>query len=711
MEELDTLVWPVRRLGEAITGLARFRGWRLRSAEPPVCPTGLEHDGAEALRGWLEAVAAWLGVEAELVEVPHDEVASLVQGAGPALLRLPGREKPGFLALLGCQRRRVLLLGPDLVVHRVPMEVVCRACCHAIEAPLVAEVEHVLDAVGVSRRHRHRARRLMLGERLSGIRLEHCWVLRLPAAASFWQQMRQARLPGYLLGLLGAYATQYLCWILAWGLLGRGALNGRLDPAWLVAWGLLLVTVIPLRLWNTWVQGRLAFGVGGLLKTRLLAGALRLTPEEMRHQGAGQFLGRVLEAEAVEGLALSGGLLGLLTGVEVAMAACVLVTGAGGWLQVGLLLGWLGVAGGLGWHFLGQRRHWTAARLTMTHALVERMVGHRTRLAQEAPSSWHVGEDQELAAYLASSRRLDCTAAWLTALIPRGWLLVGLLGLGPALVAGRDTAVTMAIGVGGTLLAYEACKKFTTALGHLAGAMLAWHQVAPLFAAAARPQVMTPPAYAMPPGEPRDDERGMPLLEAHALVFRHRVRGAPVLQECSLQMCMGDRLLLEGPSGGGKSTLASLLTGLRQPESGLLLLGGLDLPTLGTVGWRRRVVAAPQFHDNYIFAGTLAFNLLMGRRWPPHPADLQAAETLCRALDLGPLLDRMPAGLGQIVGETGWQLSHGERSRLYIARALLQDASVLILDESFAALDPETLHRVQQCVLAHASTLLVIAHP
>ena len=104
------------------------------------------------------------------------------------------------------------------------------------------------------------------------------------------------------------------------------------------------------------MQGRLAFGVGGLLKTRLLAGALRLAPEEMRHQGAGQFLGRVLEAEAVEGLALSGGLLGLLAGIEVVMAACVLGTGAGGWLHVGLLVGWLGVAGGLGWHCLRQRR-------------------------------------------------------------------------------------------------------------------------------------------------------------------------------------------------------------------------------------------------------------------------------------------------------------------------------------------------------------------
>jgi len=206
-------------------------------------------------------------------------------------------------------------------------------------------------------------------------------------------------------------------------------------------------------------------------------------------------------------------------------------------------------------------------------------------------------------------------------------------------------------------------------------------------------------------------EDASPLLEAHDLVFRHRDRGEPVLRGCSLRLCAGDRLLLEGPSGGGKSTLATLLTGLRQPETGLLLLGGLDRQTLGTAGWRRRVVAAPQFHDNHVFAATLAFNLLMGRRWPPHPEDFAEAEALCGEPGLQDLLGRMPAGLLQMVGDTGWQLSHGEQGRLYIARALLQGADVVVLDESFAALDPETLRRALRCVLERAATLLVIAHP
>ena len=108
---------------------------------------------------------------------------------------------------------------------------------------------------------------------------------------------------------------------------------------------------------------------------------------------------------------------------------------------------------------------------------------------------------------------------------------------------------------------------------------------------------------------------------------------------------------------------------------------------------------------------SFAFNLPMGRAWPPSDRDLDDAETVARELGLGELLDRMPAGLMQLVGEGGWQLSHGERSRLFMARALLQGGEVMLLDESFAALDPRTLRETLQCVLRRAPTLMVIAHP
>jgi ATP-binding cassette subfamily B protein len=87
------------------------------------------------------------------------------------------------------------------------------------------------------------------------------------------------------------------------------------------------------------------------------------------------------------------------------------------------------------------------------------------------------------------------------------------------------------------------------------------------------------------------------------------------------------------------------------------------------------------------------------------------ADAVCRELQLGELLDSMPAGMQQMIGESGWRLSHGERSRLFIARTLLQRARLIILDESLAALDPETLKISLQCVLKRSNTLLLIAHP
>ena len=136
------------------------------------------------------------------------------------------------------------------------------------------------------------------------------------------------------MALLALHAAQFALWILSWVIVGRGALQGRTDWGWLTAWALLLATVVPLQLWTTWMQGSVALAVGRLLKERLLVGALRLDPEDIRHQGAGQLLGRVLESDAVESLAIGGGLQAGLAGVEIVMAAGVLWFGAAGGAHV-----------------------------------------------------------------------------------------------------------------------------------------------------------------------------------------------------------------------------------------------------------------------------------------------------------------------------------------------------------------------------------------
>ena len=192
-----------------------------------------------------------------------------------------------------------------------------------------------------------------------------------------------------------------------------------------------------------------------------------------------------------------------------------------------------------------------------------------------------------------------------------------------------------------------------------------------------------------------------PLVDARDLVFRYSDRTQPVLRGCTLQISAGDRLVLEGASGGGKSTLVSLLAGLREPNSGRLL---------STDSTARR--SAPKLGANTSPPRRSSTKIMC---WPKRsrsicswdaviigPHDLAEAEAICAELGLGELLERMPAGLLQMVGETGWQLSHGERSRLYIARALLQDAELVVLDESFAALDPENLKRAVECVVKRA---------
>jgi ATP-binding cassette subfamily B protein len=339
----------------------------------------------------------------------------------------------------------------------------------------------------------------------------------------------------------------------------------------------------------------------------------------------------------------------------------------------------------------------------MTHDLVEQMAGHRTRLVQEEPEQRYQAEDQALTRYLELSQAMDGTAAPLSALLPRGWLLLGLLGVAPAFVIATHEVAALAAGLGGMLLARRALDKLSRSLTDLAGAAIAWHQVAHLYHAAARPVAAGSPGAAT--------VHDTPLLEGQSVTYRYPDQPKPVLQPCHFRLGREARVLLQGPSGGGKSTLVALLAGLRQPAAGSLRLYGLDRQTLGAEVWRQHIAVAPQFNENHVLTGTLAFNLLLGRRWPARPEEVQEVEALCHELGLGSLLATMPAGLLQVVGESGWQLSHGERSRLYLARALLQNAELVILDESFAALDPENLRHALQVARGRAPALLVIAHP
>src|SRR5215472_8590776 len=707
--DLDSLLWPLSRVAEAIEALARKCGLFAGPVQNLASPGWAECKEAESLARWIDATAAHLGVEAEPVGVAYAEVQRFLAENAPLLLRFPDQNAPRFAAIIGRDGKSAIVLGPDLVEYRLSLESLRSALCRGLEGPANHRIEGVLRAVGISEEEGSRIGVAILQETLSGVRLDGIWLLRLSPRAAFMHQMLRAGLLRGVFGLIGAYTAQYFLFLLSWWIVGKAAFEGHFERGWLVAWALLLLTIIPLRLFATWLQGLVAIRTGALLKQRLLYGALRLDPEEMRYHGAGQLLGRVIESESVESLALSFGFLGLFSFIELIFATAILYAGAGGLLHVSLLCAWIGVLVFLGWLYWRHRLSWTQTRLDITHDLVERMVGHRTVIAQELRERWHDREDQALERYLERSLGMDRVGVVLAELVPRGWLVFGLIGLAPAFIWGGTSPAELAIGLGGILLAYRALEQLVFGIRDFAGAAIAWSQVKDFFHAARQPEIAGIPAYVsnVPKGHPD----GREMLVAHDLSFHYRDRSEPAVKGLSLSVRAGERLLLEGPSGGGKSTLVALLAGLRLPKTGLVLLEGLDRQTLGSAEWRRRVSLVPQFHENRVLTESLAFNLLMGRHWPPRDRDLAEAEAVCRELGLGDLLDRMPAGLFQMVGETGWQLSHGERSRVYVARALLQGADLLIFDESFAALDPENLAKALVCVLNRAPSLMVIAHP
>jgi ATP-binding cassette subfamily B protein len=695
MTSVTSLCWPALRAAEGLELLARASGLPTKARPAGSAPE------ASLAEDRVAAAAASLGLEVEAVDTSFGDVDAFLRSAGPAVVRV---DSDAVMMLAGSRGRKARLIGPDHRIRSIAIDVLRRALVDASAAPLVAESELLVAATGIRSSRRPRVVRALVAERLRPRRLQAGWLVRVPSSASFSRRLAAAGVRRRLILLALTHAAHYAFWIAAWGLLGRAALRGHLDSAWLRAWAMALFSLVPLQLAALWIQGKLAIDVGALLKQRLLAGALQLEPEEIRREGAGQLLGRVIESEAVGSLAIGGGFMALLAILELVLAGGVLAVAVP--LLSLLLLGWVAATAALTAVYFGRRSDWVELRVGLTHDLIERMVGHRTRIAQQPREKWHDDEDETLERYVHASARMDRAGVWLLGIVPRGWIVVGIAGLTPLFVQGGSPA-TLAVSLGGIVLAFRAFDRLTGGLWSLTGAAITWRQTLPIFRAAGRAAV--DPSAAATRGDVSAPNPAM--LEATDLRFTHAGRGEPVLQGCSLTIGSGDRIILQGASGGGKSTLASVLAGLRTPQSGLLMLDGLDRHTLGLAGWRRRVVLVPQFHENHLVLGSVAFNLLMGAEWPPVQDGFTRAEAVLRELGLGPTLDRMPSGLLQTIGETGWQLSHGERSRLYLARALLQNPDVLLLDESFAQLDPENMHLALNAVLARTSAVLLIAHP
>ncbi|MFP2930946.1 ABC transporter ATP-binding protein [Pyxidicoccus sp. 3LG] len=234
--------------------------------------------------------------------------------------------------------------------------------------------------------------------------------------------------------------------------------------------------------------------------------------------------------------------------------------------------------------------------------------------------------------------------------------------------------------------------------------MFAWGNVDRIQAGNARIQaILAAPDLETPASVARPAHHGVAF---RGVGFRYEDGGSEVLHDVSFEAPAGKVTALVGPSGAGKTTLVRLVPRLWEATNGAVELGGVDVRALPLDELLSHISMV--FQDVFLFHGTIRENLRLAR---PDATDAQI-DAACRAARAYDFIQALPRKYDTLLGERGARLSGGEKQRLSIARALLKDAPVLLLDEATAFADPENEARIQEALseLCAERTVLVVAH-
>ena len=469
---------------------------------------------------------------------------------------------------------------------------------------------------------------------------------------------------------------------------------------------LLAALRVALLRWREMSSMLTAAEVKTALRQRLYAALLALGPGYMERTRTGTVQSTLVDGvealEAYMGYYLPQSIVAVVVPLVIVAYVCVLSPLVGVVVLVCVLA--VPLAPRLWDGLLGQygQRHWRAYT-DLNAQFVDSMQGMVTLKAFNASERrGRILQDAALALYRATMAQLSISM-----------IRNGVVGL--AMSAG----VAMAVAVG----AFQVAGGALTLAGLLVVLFLSWECFRPLveldsywhkgymgvsastgiFALLdAKPEVADPDA-----APPRPDPSSAPNSIAFVnVVFAYHPDSAPALDGLSFSLDAGRNLGLVGRSGAGKSTAAALLMRFFDPQQGRVEIGGVDIRDYPLDTLRGLIAVVSQ--DTYLFHGTIEDNLRIGKPG----ADLDELEAAARAANAHEFIEALPQGYQTIVGERGAKLSGGERQRIAIARALLKDAPILILDEATSSLDGVNESAIRDALnrLAQGRATITIAH-
>jgi ATP-binding cassette, subfamily C, bacterial CydC len=440
------------------------------------------------------------------------------------------------------------------------------------------------------------------------------------------------------------------------------------------------------------------------VRRRFYEGIEPLAPAGLEGYRNGELLDRMVgDVDALQGLYLRGlgpPLVALLTGAVCVGVAAAMLPAAAAILAAGLLAGALvvpTVAERLG-RRAGRRR--AAARAELTAELVELLRG--------APELVAFGREDEVIqrigradGELARLGRRDALAAGIAdslAILVAGATAVGVLAAAVAAHdAGRLDRVLVAALALLALAAFEGVAPLPQAARELAATVSAGGNVLELIDR--EPAIRDRPA-------PLRRGSAAPTVALERVTAGYATGEPPALTSFDLRLAPGRKVALVGPSGAGKTTVVNLLLRFLDPVAGRVMIDGRDLREYAQEDVRRTFALAGQ--NAHLFDSSIRANLRLAR---PGASDAELFAAL-RQARLADWVAGLAEGLDTVVGEEGMQLSGGQRQRLVLARALLADAPVLVLDEPTAHLDTATAEQLMDDVLGAAGTrsVLLITH-